>query len=83
MPQSLAEKYREHRFVMEHALRWKCTPKAAKERLRAEESRRRREEIDARLKALQDAPVTPGMLLADQEMAQERALPYWKQGDLA
>ena len=79
MAQSLAEKYREHRLVMEAALRWKCTPKLAKERLRWEEAQRRRAEIEARLKALEDAPATPGMLLTEQE----RPLPYWKQGDLA
>lgn len=84
MAQSLAEKYREHRLVMEAALRWGVTPAQAKLRMRAEANQRYRNEAEARAKARESAPLVPGMLLADMAHLQgEAALPYWKQGDLA
>lgn len=79
MAQSLAEKYRAHREVMEAALRWKVTPKDAQRRLRLEKARREREEGAARLEARINAPILPGMLLADGE----RSEPWYKQGSMA
>lgn len=79
MAQSLAEKYRAHREVMEAALRWKVTPKAAEKLLRAEKARREREEGAARLAARMNAPIVPGLLLADSE----RSEPWYRQGSMA
>ena len=79
MAQSPAEYYRERREAFEASLRWKCTPIEALHRLRREKMRRLRAETSARLDALRNAPITPGMLLADGE----RAEPWYKQGSMA
>jgi hypothetical protein len=80
MAQSLAEKYRRHREVMELALQLRVTPKEAEAIMAQRAARARWEVTNQRLSARMRAFAAP---LADQEMAQERALPYWKQGDLA
>lgn len=76
MAQSLAEKYRRHRQVMELACELGVTPREAEAVMQQRAARARWEEAHRRLQARMNAPSTP-------PAASERAEPWYKQGSMA
>ena len=76
MAQSLAEKLRRHREVMELSLQLRVTPREAEAVLQQRAARARWEEANRRLQARMNAPSAPRAEF-------ERPLPWWKQGEYA
>lgn len=76
MAQSLAEKYRRHREVMELALELRVTPREAEAVMQQRAVRARWEEANRRLQARMNAPSTPRTEF-------ERPAPWYQQGSMA
>lgn len=79
MAQSLADKLRHHRKVMELALELRVTPREAEAVLQQRAARARWEEANRRLQARMKAPVIPASLLEEGEPV---AL-WYQQGSMA
>ena len=76
MAQSIAEKYRKHREVMELALELRITPKEAEAIIAQRAARARWEESNQRLAARMQT-------LGGSQGDAVRADPWWRQGNMA